>query len=156
MAQQLWTVMAAAVEILTVDSAGLLLVDDHNRLRTVGFTDQPASTLDDSQLEIGQGPGIDSWQRHETVAVTDLAAVPAYNALWTRICACGVRAVLSLPLHSQGVMIGSLNLVRNRAHAWTAIEIRAGQACAKVVSVTLALAATVSHTAHDPDGTPAF
>ena len=37
-------------------------------------------------------------------------------------------------------MVGNLNAVRHRAHRWTEMEIRANEAYAKVIGVTLDLA----------------
>jgi len=140
LADRLARVVESAVEVLGVDGVGLMLLDQHDSLRTAGFTSLPASTLEHVQVELGEGPGIDASERAESVAVADLAEVPRYARLWRRVADSGVRAVLASPVRVWGSVIGNLNAVRNRAHRWTETEIRANEAYAKVVGVTFDLA----------------
>lgn len=144
---RLGRVVEAAVEVLEVDSVGLLLVDEHNQLQTAAFTDPPASALEDLQVLLGEGPGMDSWTSGQTVAVTDLETVPGYATLWADLAKSGIRSVLSAPIAVHGAMVGNLNLARHRAHVWSVEEIRAAETYAKVIGVTLDLAARTASSA---------
>jgi GAF domain-containing protein len=140
LAVRLARVVESAVETLGVDSVGLMLLDQHDALRIAGFTSSPASVLEHVQIEIGEGPGIDASERAETVAVADLAESPEYAELWRQVAETGIRAVLASPVWVWGSVVGNLNAVRHEAHRWTETEIRANEAYAKVVGVTLDLA----------------
>jgi GAF domain-containing protein len=130
-----------AVDVLRVDSVGLMLLDEQGTLQAVGFTDDQASVLEATQVRIGQGPGLDTMDTSVTVAVADLSVVPAYAALWAGVSGNGVRAVLSCPIWAAGALVGNLNAGRRRPHTWTADEIREAEAYAKVVGLILDLAA---------------
>jgi len=153
LADRVARMVESAVEVLGVDSVGLMLLAHHDNLRSAGFTASPASALEQVQIEIGEGPGIDASERAETIAVTDLAEASAYARLWRRLANTGVRAVLASPVLVRGNVIGNLNAVRNQAHRWTETEIRANEAYARVVGVTFDLAAHTVEAgqAHHPE-----
>jgi GAF domain-containing protein len=130
-----------AVDVLRVDSVGLMLLDEHGTLQAVGFTDDQASVLEATQVLVGQGPGLDTMDTASTVAIADLAVIPAYAALWAGVSGIGLRAVLSCPVRSGGTVVGNLNAARRGPHTWTAGEIREAEAYAKVVGLILDLAA---------------
>jgi GAF domain-containing protein len=130
-----------AVDVLRVDSVGLMLLDEHGTLRAVGFTDDQAAVLEATQARVRRGPGIDTMDTAATVAVADLAVVPAYAALWAGVSGSGLRAVLSCPIWAAGAVAGNLNAARRGPHTWTADEIREAEAYAKVVGLILDLAA---------------
>ena len=130
-----------AVDVLRVDSVGLMLLDEHGTLQAVGFTDDPAAVLEATQARVRQGPGLDTMDTATSVAVADLANVAAYAALWAGVSASGLRAVLSCPIWAGGAVVGNLNAARRTPHAWTADEIREAEAYAKVVGLILDLAA---------------
>jgi len=130
-----------AVDVLRVDSVGLMLLDEHGTLQAVGFTDDQASVLDTTQVRVGQGPGLDTMDTAATVAIADLAVIPGYAALWAGVSGIGLRAVLSCPIWAAGAVVGNLNAARRRPHTWTADEIREAEAYAKVVGLILDLAA---------------
>jgi GAF domain-containing protein len=144
--------MESAVELLGVDGIGLMLLDDTERLRAAGFTNGPASVLEQVQVELGLGPGIDASRRAESIAVDDLAEAPDYAGLWRRTARTGIRAVLASPIRVSGTVVGNLNAVRDRAHHWSFDEIRANEAYARVVGVTLDLAVAELDGRSRPDG----
>ena len=135
---------------------GLMLLDQNDTLRTAGFTGFSASALEQVQVEIGEGPGIDASERAGTIAVADLGEAPCYGRLWRRLAHTGVRAVLASPVRVWGNVIGNLNAVRNQAHRWTETEIRANEAYAKVIGVTFDLAAHMAEAGRTdhPEPTP--
>jgi GAF domain-containing protein len=138
--QRLGVVVTSAVELLGVDAIGVMLLDEDGVLRSVGSTDQSAAILENAQAELASGPGVDCTRRGESVAVSDLADDPAYADLWARVQHTGIRAVLSAAVRVRGSIVGNLNAVMHRPHHWTADEISANEAYAKVVAVTLDLA----------------
>lgn len=140
LADRLRRVISSAVELLGADGIGLMLLDQADRLRTAGFTSPSTSALEQVQVELGLGPGIEASRGGRSVAVADLGAAPAYAALWDRISGSGVRAVLASPVWMSGIVAGNLNTVRHRPHRWSSDEIRANEAYAKVIGITFDLA----------------
>ena len=130
-----------AVDVLRVDSVGLMLLDEQGTLQVVGFTDEQASVLEAAQARLGQGPGLDAMNTGATVAVADLADTPAYAALWAGVSHSGVQAVLSCPVRAGGTVVGTVDAARRGPHVWTTDEIREAEAYAKVVGLILDLAA---------------
>lgn len=139
--------LAAAVEVLTVDSVGLMLLDDRDQLRRVGATHAVADRLETAQSEAGQGPGVDSVRTGKIVAVADLSAAPDYGDLWNRVSDTGVRAVLSSPVRVDQEPIGNLNAVLYRPHTWSGSQLRANQAYADVIGLALKTVAQARNTA---------
>lgn len=129
--------LAAAVEVLGVDSVGLMLLDDRDRLRRVGATDGVADRLENAQSESGQGPGVDSVRTGQVVAVSDLSVAPDYGDLWTRVSDSDIHAVLSSPVRVDQETIGNLNAVLHRPHSWAESQVRANQAYADVIGLAL-------------------
>ena len=130
-------VLTAAVQVLGVDSVGLMLLDDQDRARRVGTTDEVSALLETGQIESGEGPGIDSLRTGETVATEDLSEPGRYPQLWRRLAGSGVRAVLSSPIRLDHAVIGNLNATLGRRHNWTAAQRRANQAYADVIGLAL-------------------
>jgi GAF domain-containing protein len=138
---QLATVVSATVELLGVESVGLLLLDDADRVRTVAAAGRSAELLERVQEEIHVGPGLDTLTSRATVAVADLAAEPRYGPLWREVAGHGVRAVLSAPVWVDGQVVGNLNAVAPAPRAWPAAQREAAEALAGIVGQLLGLAA---------------
>lgn len=138
---ELSRLVSAAAEVLKVDCVGLLMLDDHDRIRTVAATGPAAAALEAAQEELHVGPGVDGISLRESVVVADLAARAEYAALWRRVGDLGVRAVLSAPIWVGEELVGNLNAVTPDPHDWTPSEIRAGAAFASVVGQLLRLGA---------------
>ena len=136
-----------AVTVLGVDSVGLMLLDEHDALRAVGYTDGGSSVLEAAQARIGQGPGIDTVREGATVAVPDLATTPAYAELWASVSKTPIRAVLSCPVKAGGSVVGNLNAARYRPHEWAAEELQEIEAYSRVIGLTLKLAAEATSVA---------
>lgn len=132
-------VMAAAVDVLHVDSVGLMLADERDELRAVGSTDPAVAELEAAQIRVRQGPGWDTAQHGHTVAVADLRTEPAYSELSAALAETGVRAVLSCPVVVADQVVGNFNLVRRQPRAWTDADVRAAEAYGRVIATTLRL-----------------
>lgn len=168
LSQRLGQVMTAAAQVLAVDGVGLMLLDEHDGLRAVGASDPVSAALEEGQLQVGQGPGVDCVRSGQTVAVDDLAAVD-YPALWEVLGGRGasarrqvdldqgssapagervaaVRGVLSVPVRVREQVVGTLNAFREEPTRWTAADVRAVEAYAGIVAVLLRLGSQERHT----------
>lgn len=144
--------VSAASTVLHVDSVGVMLVGDADRARVVGASDALASALEQSQIDSGQGPGVDSLRTGKTVAVDDLAVHSGYRQLWRGVQPTGLRAVLSSPINVSDSVVGNFNAALRQPHAWTSTQIRANDAYACVIGVALGVTARATglgnHVAH--------
>jgi len=140
LAERLRSLVTTAVEVLGVDSVGLMLLGEDGGWASAASTDRPTATLEDVQAELCEGPGIDASRTGRVVAVADLEREVAYANLWRRVSEQGVRAVLACPVRVQGVVAGHLSCTRRAAHRWSAAEVQAAEAYAEVVGVALDLA----------------
>jgi hypothetical protein len=140
-ASQVDPVVAAAAEVLGVDSVGAMLVDAHGALRLLGASDDLARVMEAAQIAAGDGPGIETLHTGNDVAIADLATVTRWREWAARLHEAGARAVLSSPITVSDVVVGNLNSIIRRPHVWTPAEIRAQRAYARVIGAMLILVA---------------
>jgi GAF domain-containing protein len=140
-AAHLAAIVAAAADLLGVDSVGVLLLDDVGTLRAAASTTGVAGRLELAQQQLGIGPGHDTISRRGTVLVDDLSAEPAYAALMAELAPLQIGAVLSAPIWVEHDVVGNLNLIRTDAHSWSEQEARAATAYAEVVGRVLGVSA---------------
>jgi GAF domain-containing protein len=138
---RLGLLVSAAVDLLGVESVGLSLLDDADRVRPVAFMGHAAKVLEFAQEQTYVGPGIDVLTDRATVAVEDLADDPRYARLQQEVGDRGIRAVLAVPVRLDGQVVGNLNAVVPTPHVWSAAQRRAAEALANVVGQLLLLAA---------------
>jgi GAF domain-containing protein len=147
--RRLTALLAAATEVLAVDSVGLMLLDDHNVLRVVGVSDDSGAGFGLAQQQLGVGPALDCLRLGETVVVDDLADNPDYVLLWARLEGAEdriwhrdrqpIRAVVSAVVHIRDSVIGNLNAIRTAPYRWQQADTRAVEAYAAIVGVLLCL-----------------
>ena len=134
----------AAIGLLGLSGCGISLMVDGRLEGSAGVSDPVIAAVQELQLELGEGPCVDSWERDEPVGEADLAgpslvrwpvfAGPAVDA--------GVRAVFAFPLHQGAIRIGVMVLYRNRAGTLSGEEWAQGVVLADVTSqIVLALQA---------------
>jgi len=153
--ERLSAVVTAAADLLRVESVGLLLLDDADRVRCVAATGDAAEVLERAQETLVVGPGVDALTGRETVAVTDLADEPRYEPLWSAVAGHGVRAVLAAPITLGGQVVGNLNALELQPHPWSAVQRRCAEAFAGIIGQMLGLAArqavpTAGHNGREP------
>ena len=101
------------VEILEVDAAGLLLADGRGTLQLVAASTEQARLVELFQIQVDQGPCLDSYRTGLPVIVHDIAAADAI-ARWPRFTAAaaemGFANVHAIPMRLRDQIIGTLNL----------------------------------------------
>lgn len=107
------------------------------RRRTVGFTDDLASQVDDLQCQSGVGPCLDAVRRQTVIRVDSTENDQRWPAFRRAAAARGILSSLSFPLvvHHQG--IGALNCY-SRTAAFSADDERTGSAFATAAAIALA------------------
>jgi GAF domain-containing protein len=112
-ADLLYTLTTACVELLDVDAAGVLLVDEQGRLVPVAATHGGSENLENLQILVKEGPCLDAVRASGTVRSTDLDDdVDRWPAFARQARAEGFRAAHAEPVALHAEVVGGLNLFR--------------------------------------------
>lgn len=115
LSEVLYGLTASCVELLDVDTAGLLLADEGGRLHTVASSHEGTRLLELFQLQTDEGPCVDCFRTAAPVACEDMARAGGRWPTFTpRARAEGVHSVHAVPLRVRDQVIGGLNLFRCR------------------------------------------
>ena len=100
---------------LPITGVGLVLMTDAGPAGTVAASDGAASTLEDLQFTLGEGPCVDSSTSGRPVLVPYLAADGGaqWPAFTTGALEADVAAVFAFPLRVGGIRLGVLDLYRD-------------------------------------------
>jgi GAF domain-containing protein len=124
------------VDLLGVDSAGILLTDQHGRLRLVAASTEQARLLELFQLQSEEGPCLDCFAAGEPVACADLGEQPQRWPIFAAAAAqAGFVAVHALPMRLRDHTIGALNLFRTAPGALDAGTAALCKALADVATI---------------------
>jgi hypothetical protein len=107
---------AGCLDLLAVDGAGIMLVDDQGHRSSLGVSDDLVGRLEELQYSLGEGPGIEAHQSRRLVwepalATAGSARWPAFGPAAARD---GFGAAFAVPLRVGAVGLGSLDLYRRR------------------------------------------
>lgn len=137
----------AAVSLLSLSGAGISLMVDGQLRGSAGVSEPGVAAVQELQLELGEGPCVESWTLSQPVLEPDLAEPdrvrwPSFAQAGVQA---GVRAVFAYPLHIGAIRIGVLVLYRDRPGALDAEELARAVVLADVASqVVLAVQAGAS------------
>jgi len=126
--------------IPSADIAGMTMLDQRGRPSTPVYTSQDAPEIDTAQYDSGRGPCLDAWRTQQTVRIEDMSldGGDRYPEFAAAARDHGVLSTLSLPLGSNGVGIGALNLYAKIASGFTLENEALAQQLADAASVVLA------------------
>jgi hypothetical protein len=128
-----------AVELLPVTGASVSLRSDGMPVQLSASSGQ-ASHLSEIQATLGEGPCTYAAQIGAPVLASDLTNgrdAHRWPILAQQAAAVGVQAVYSLPLGSDAVCVGTLDLYRRTPGGLTAEELRTAQLVASVMTAAL-------------------
>ena len=106
----------ACVQVLDVDGAGIMLVDDQEHLSAFGVSDDLVGRLEELQYTLGEGPGVDAHATKRLVWEPDLRAGsgsrwPAFGPVAEDE---DVGAAFAMPLRVGAIGLGALDLYCRR------------------------------------------
>jgi GAF domain-containing protein len=90
------------------DDVSVTLAD--GQPRTVACSGELALRADESQYDVDAGPCLQALETNEPVRVEDLETEPRWPEYRPGALAAGVRSSLSLPLQTEGLVVGALNI----------------------------------------------
>jgi hypothetical protein len=137
-------VCVAAVALLSLSGAGISLMADGQLRGSAGVSEPGIGAIQELQLELGEGPGVDAWTSDAPVLEPNLAQPGTLR--WPSFAraaeGAGVRAVFAFPVQTGAIRIGVLMLYRDRAGPLAAEERALGLVLADVAAqVVLAVQA---------------
>jgi hypothetical protein len=140
----LQTLAGRCVQLLDVDAAGLMLIDQRGHLHAAAASAENARLLELFELQADAGPCVDCCRTGIPVINADL---DARAEQWPRFAeaarAAGFTAVHALPLRLRGTVIGALNLFCADARTLSAADVGTGQAMADVATMGILAQRTV-------------
>jgi GAF domain-containing protein len=131
-------VIDATRAVFQVDGASLALEHEDGSLRWVVVTDGAARLLEDTQRELGEGPGLAAYGDQVAVTVLDLATDRRFARLAAVVTPRGLHGVLAVPVVVAGRSVGALSVYATEWCPWSGIDVAALGAYAGVVAELVA------------------
>jgi transcriptional regulator with GAF, ATPase, and Fis domain len=124
------------VELLDVETGGLLLADHHGVLTMVAASNEQTRLLELFQLQNSEGPCFDCYQTGVVVECPDLTVA---QDRWPKFASAardvGFASVYALPMRLREEVIGALNLFSVRPGVLDQAALQLGQALADVATI---------------------
>jgi GAF domain-containing protein len=126
------------VDVLDVDSVGLMLVGPDGDLRVMASSSEATRVLELFELQAQEGPCLDCYRSGQPVVNQDLAST---DGRWPRFApealAAGFHSVHALPMRLRGSIIGALNLFHREPGEMRDNDVDAAQALADVATIAI-------------------
>ena len=108
-----------------VDATALMLADRDQLLRNVAVSDHLARTLEELQIEHGEGPGVEAFEDQQVVPADDLAAERRWPSFGPAAVRRGLVAVLASPIPYSEQAVGVLAALSSARHPWERSDLEA-------------------------------
>ncbi|WP_420451500.1 ANTAR domain-containing protein [Ilumatobacter sp.] len=126
------------VAVLSVDAAGIILVDDAGELRVVASSSGEMRGLEVLELQSDEGPCLDCIRLGAAVSVDDLTSETVrWREFAPRAVDAGFRSADAVPMRLRDELIGAVNLFRHGAGGLDATEVRIAQAFADIATIAI-------------------
>ncbi|MEU8413836.1 GAF and ANTAR domain-containing protein [Amycolatopsis japonica] len=129
------------VALLPVRSAGITILDEHGQVDYLTASDETCRRLEEDQIELGEGPCVDSTRTGVALPPTALLrhgqGPPRWPRFTPRALRAGITSVAAVPLRGTDHSIGALNLMISAPAAPTRHDLRLAQTLADAAIVCL-------------------
>jgi GAF domain-containing protein len=132
----LYTLAHRCVELLDVQAAGLMLGDQHGRLRSAAASSEHARLLDLFESQTEAGPSVDCFRSGQPVINAELDT-PRWPHLNEAAREAGFASLHALPLRLRGEIIGVLNLFHGEPLTLSDADIHVAQALADISTISI-------------------
>ena len=127
---------ARCVDLLGASAAGLVLADEHGRLRVAVTSSEHARLLELYQLQSAEGPCLDCYRHGQAVTVEDLeSAAERWPKFAPTAVAAGYTSVFAVPLRVREEVVGAMNLFGEQGR--NDIHLPVAQALTDVAAIAL-------------------
>jgi transcriptional regulator with GAF, ATPase, and Fis domain len=125
------------VELLDATAAGILLADEHGRLRVMAASTEQIQLLELFQLQNDEGPCLDSFRTGAVVAQADLREPSPWPRFAAESIAAGYPSVCAIPMRLKERVLGCLNLFMSTAESLPPTDVALARALADVASIAV-------------------
>ena len=140
----LHTLVGRCVQLLDVDAAGVMLIDQHGHLHVAAASTENARLLELFELQADAGPCVDCCRTGIAVLNADLDARAGQCPRFAEAArAAGFTAAHALPLRLRGTVIGALILFCADDPVLSVADVGTGQAMADVATMGILAQRTV-------------
>ena len=135
----LYNLSTACVELLAVDTAGIMVTaDGKGALQTVASSHERTELLELFQLQNDEGPCLDTFRQGRPVTCHDLSREggrwPTFSAHAVKR---GYRSVHTRPMRVRNTVIGALNLFGDRPGPMPETDLHTAQALADIATISI-------------------
>jgi transcriptional regulator with GAF, ATPase, and Fis domain len=135
----LYNLSTACVELLAVDTAGIMVTaDGKGSLQTVASSHERTELLELFQLQNDEGPCLDTFRQGQPVTCLDLAHA---GGRWPKFSAHavdrGYRSVHTRPMRVRDTVVGALNLFGDHTGAVPETDLYTAQALADIATISI-------------------
>src|SRR5664280_2239892 len=126
------------VEVLDVDSAGVMLAAPGGELQVVASSSDAMRSLELFELQANEGPCVDCFVSGQPIVNLELAAIDdRWPRFARRAVADGFHSVHAIPMHLRGTTVGALNMFRTTHGSLREDDVLVAQALADVATIAI-------------------
>jgi GAF domain-containing protein len=148
-AEMFYYLVESCTDVLSIDHAGLMLVDADGNLHVVAATSEVTHLIELLQIQNQEGPCLDAFRSGQVVESGPLTD-PEVRARWPRLTEAahdaGFGAITAMPMRLRDQVLGALNLFRVETADLTADDLSVAQAFANIATISI-LQARATHDA---------
>lgn len=130
----------SATALFHVTGCGVMFIDDAHVLHYAVATDGHGRELEQAQVRAGTGPCVQALVHNEVVKTPDVTADGRWPEIHADLRQTRVRAVMGVPIHLGGSVVGSLDAYCHVTHTWSDEEAAGLEAYAKLIERHLLVA----------------
>jgi len=123
-------VVDSATSLFNVTGCGVMFIDDAQVLHYAAASDGHGRELEHAQTRAGTGPCVQALVHNEVVKTEDVTADERWPEIHAELQETRVRAVLGVPVHLGGAVVGSLDGYCRHPQRWSDDEVAGLQAYA--------------------------
>jgi GAF domain-containing protein len=140
----LYNLSQHAATICEAPAAGILLADEHDKLRYVAASNEQVKLVELFQIQNSEGPCFDCFDTGEPVINSDLSkSLERWPEFAPRAIEAGFSSVHAIPMRLREQVIGTLNIFGEDSRLFDVDEVRVVQSLADVASIAILQARSV-------------
>lgn len=148
-AEMFYFLVESCRDLLSVDHAGLMLVDPDGNLHVVAATSEVTHLIELLQIQNQEGPCLDAFRSGQVVEsgpLTDSEVTARWPKLAEAAHDAGFGAITAMPMRLRDQVLGALNLFRVETTPLSIDDVAVAQAFANIATISI-LQARATHDA---------
>ena len=123
----------SAAALFHVAGSGVMFLDEAQGLRYAASSDGHGRELEQAQTRAGTGPCVQALVSDHVVKTEDVTADERWPEIHADLRETRVRAVLGVPVHVGGTVVGSIDAYCDKQHEWSDEEVEGMQAYSRLI-----------------------